>query len=145
MADGEIIQQANWITSFLNAGRFEFIALFNPMSASLTGQFAIVKGSIVDITADLPFPGMAPPTQIRISVGTQMPSSFADIMVGSQNAFHATFIAAPTGVIAEFVPSGAIINQCNAGLGAYVVNTGYLAAGCAMGPTQIFGLPVLLN
>ena len=134
MADGEIIQQANWITSFLNAGRFEFIALFNPMSASLTGQFAIVKGSIVDITADLPFPGMAPPTQIRISVGTQMPSSFADIMVGSQNAFHATFIAAPTGVIAEFVPSG-----------AYVVNTGYLAAGCAMGPTQIFGLPVLLN
>ena len=145
MADGEIVQQANWITSFLNAGRFEFIALFNPMSASLTGQFAIVKGSIVDITADLPFPGMAPPTQIRISVGTQMPSSFADIMVGSQNAFHATFIAAPTGVIAEFVPSGAIINQCNAGLGAYVVNTGYLAAGCAMGPTQIFGLPVLLN
>ena len=145
MADGEIIQQANWITSFLNAGRFEFIALFNPMSASLTGEFAIVKGSIVDITADLPFPGMAPPTQIRISVGTQMPSSFADIMVGSQNAFHATFIAAPTGVIAEFVPSGAIINQCNAGLGAYVVNTGYLAAGCAMGPTQIFGLPVLLN
>ena len=145
MADGEIIQQANWITSFLNAGRFEFIALFNPMSASLTGEFAIVMGSIVDITADLPFPGMAPPTQIRISVGTQMPSSFADIMVGSQNAFHATFIAAPTGVIAEFVPSGAIINQCNAGLGAYVVNTGYLAAGCAMGPTQIFGLPVLLN
>ena len=145
MADGEIIQQANWITSFLNAGRFEFIALFNPVSASLTGQFAIVKGSIVDITADQPFPGMAPPTQIRISVGTTMPSSFADIMVGTQNAFHATFVACPTGVIAEFVPSGAIINQCNAGLGAYVVNTGYLAAGCAMGPTQIFGLPVLLN
>ena len=145
IADGEIINQANWITSFLNAGRFEFIALFNPMSASLTGQFAIVKGSIVDITADQPFPGMAPPTQIRISVGTSMPSSFADIMVGTQNAFHATFVACPTGVIAEFVPSGAIINQCNAGLGAYVVNTGYLAAGCAMGPTQIFGLPVLLN
>ena len=50
MADGEIVQQANWITSFLNAGRFEFIALFNPMSASLTGQFAIVKGSIVDLS-----------------------------------------------------------------------------------------------
>ncbi len=26
IADGEIIQQANWITSFLNSGRFEFIA-----------------------------------------------------------------------------------------------------------------------
>ena len=145
IADGEIINQANWISSFLNSGRFEFIALFNMAATSLTGQFTMCKGAIVDITTDLPFPGVAPPTQVRISVGQQMPSSMADILAGSQNSFHATFISAPTGVIAEFVPQGAIINQCNNGLGAYVVNNGYMAVGCAAGPCQIFGLPVLLN
>ena len=145
VADGEIINQANWISSFLNSGRFEFIALFNMTATSLTGQFSMVKGCIVDITTDLPFPGVAPPTQVRISVGQQMPSSMADILAGSQNSFHATFISAPTGVIAEFVPQGAIINQCNNGLGAYVVNNGYMAVGCAAGPCQVFGLPVLLN
>ena len=145
VADGEIIQQANWITSFLNSGRFEFIALFNMTSTSLTGQFNLVKGCIVDITTDLPFPGVAPPAQVRITVGQQLPGSMADVLAGSQNCFHATFISAPTGVIAEFVPQGAIINQCNNGLGAYVVNNGYMAVGCSAGPCQIFGLPVLLN
>ena len=145
VADGEIIQQANWITSFLNSGRFEFIALFNQTATSLTGQFNLVKGAIVDITTDLPFPGVAPPAQVRITVGQQMPGSMADVLAGSQNCFHATFISAPTGVIAEFVPQGAIINQCNSGLGAYVVNSGYMAVGCSSGPCQIFGLPVLLN
>tara|TARA_B100000700_G_scaffold326544_1_gene438407 strand:+ start:2447 stop:5197 length:2751 start_codon:yes stop_codon:yes gene_type:complete len=144
IADGEIINQANWISSFLNSGRFEFIALFGA-SKSLTGQFSMVKGCIVDITTDTPFPGIAPPTQVRISVGQQFPSSMADILAGTQNSFHATFIQAPTGVIAEFVPQGAIINQCNNGLGAYVVNNGYMAVGCAAGPCQVFGLPVLLN
>ena len=145
VADGEIINQANWISSFLNSGRFEFIALFNMTATSLTGQFTMCKGAIVDITTDLPFPGVAPPTQVRISVGQTKPSSMADILAGSQNSFHATFISAPTGVIAEFVPQGAIINQCNNGLGAYVVNNGYMAVGCAAGPCQVFGLPVLLN
>ena len=145
IADGEIIQQANWITSFLNSGRFEFIALFNPTSASLTGQFNMVKGAIVDITTDLPFPAIAPPAQVRITVGQTMPGSMADVLTGSQNCFHATFITAPTGVIAEFVPQGAIINQCNNGMGAYVVNSGYLAVGCSAGPCQVFGLPILLN
>ena len=145
VADGEIIQQANWISSFLNSGRFEFIALFNATATSLTGQFNLVKGCIVDITTDLPFPGVAPPAQVRITVGQQLPGSMADVLAGSQNCFHATFISAPTGVIAEFVPQGAIINQCNSGLGAYVVNSGYMAVGCSSGPCQIFGLPVLLN
>ena len=145
IADGEIIQQANWITSFLNSGRFEFIALFNPTSSSLTGQFSMVKGAIVDITTDLPFPAIAPPAQVRITVGQTMPGSMADVLTGSQNCFHATFITAPTGVIAEFVPQGAIINQCNSGMGAYVVNSGYLAVGCSSGPCQVFGLPILLN
>ena len=144
IADGEIVNQANWITSFLNAGRFEFIALFNPFAA-LTGQFTIVKGAIVDITCDLPFPAVAPPSQVRISIGTTVPCSMADILAGSTNGLHATFIAAPTGVVAEFVPSGSIINQVVTGMSSYSTATGYTALGCAFGPTQIYGLPVLLN
>ena len=144
IADGEIVNQANFITSFLNAGRFEFIALFNPFAA-LTGQFTMVKGAIVDITCDLPFPAAAPPSQVRICIGTTVPSSMADILAGSQNALHATFVAAPTGVIAEFVPSGSLINQVVTGMASYSCATGYLAAGCGFGPCQIYGLPVLLN
>ncbi len=40
---------------------------------------------------------------------------------------------------------GAIINQVNNGIASYGVNTGFFAAGCSAGPTQIYGLPVLLN
>ena len=55
VADGEITNEANWISSFLNAGRFEFVGLFN-VFPGLIGQFSVVKGSIVDITCDVPFP-----------------------------------------------------------------------------------------
>ena len=144
IADGEIVNQANWITSFLNAGRFEFIALFNPFAA-ITGQFSLVKGAIIDITCDLPFPAVAPPTQIRMSIGQTLPATMADILAGSTNGFHATFVAAPTGVISEFVPMGTLINQVGTGMASYSVGAGYFAAGCAGGPTQIYGLPVMLN
>jgi hypothetical protein len=143
-ADGEIINEANWITSFLNTGRFEMIALFNPFSA-LSGQFTFVNGCIIDITADLPFPGAAPPTQTRMALGTTMPPSMNDVLLGSVAAAHTTFIATPTGVISEFVPTGSILNQVGAGLINYSVGTGYMAVGCGLGPNQVYGLPLLLN
>jgi hypothetical protein len=143
-ADGEIINEANWITSFLNTGRFEMIALFNPFSA-LSGQFTFVNGCIIDITADLPFPGAAPPTQTRMALGTTMPPSMNDVLLGSVAAAHTTFIATPTGVISEFVPTGSILNQVAAGLINYSVGTGYMAVGCGLGPNQVYGLPLLLN
>ena len=144
IADGEIVNQANWITSFLNAGRFEFIGLFNPFAA-LTGQFTIVKGSIIDITCDLPFPSVAPPSHVRIAIGTMVPASQVDIIAGSTAGAHAEFIAAPTGVIGEFVPQGSIVNQVVTGLSSYSVAAGYMATGCGFGPHQVYGLPLLLN
>ena len=83
VASGEITNEANWISSFLNSGRFEIVAIFNPMKA-LSGQFTFVNGAIVDITTDLPIPGLAPPTQTRICLGTSMPGSMNDIIMGSQ-------------------------------------------------------------
>jgi len=144
VADGEIVNEANWITSFLNAGRFEFIALFNPFAA-LTGQFTIVKGSIVDIVTDLPFPALAPPTQTRIAISTSVPGSMNDILAGAVSGVHNTFIAAPTGVITEFVTAGNIMNQVVTGMASYSVGAGYMATGCGFGPHQVYGLPLLLN
>ena len=144
VADGEIINEANWITSFLNAGRFEFVAIFNPFAA-LTGQFSLVKGAIVDITTDTPFPAVSPPTQTRVCISTAVPGSMNDIIAGSVSGVHNTFIAAPTGVITEFVTAGNIMNQVVSGMASYSVGTGYMAVGCGFGPNQVYGLPLLLN
>ena len=144
VADGEIINEANWITSFLNAGRFEFVAVFNPFAA-LTGQFSMVKGAIVDIATDTPFPAVAPPTQTRICISTAVPGSMNDIITGTTSGVHNTFIAAPSGVITEFVTSGNIMNQVVTGMASYSVGTGYMATGCGFGPHQVYGLPLLLN
>ena len=144
VASGEITNEANWISSFLNSGRFEIVAVFNPLKA-LSGQFTFVNGAIIDITTDRPIPGLAPPTQTRICLGTSMPASMNDIIMGSQAGVHSTFIATPTGVIAEFVPSGAILNQVATGLIHTGVGTGYMATGCGLGPHQVYGLPLLLN
>ena len=144
VADGEITNEANWITSFLNAGRFEFVALFNPFAA-LTGQFSLVKGSIVDVVTDLPFPSVSPPTHTRIAVSTYTPGSMNDILTGAISGVHNTFIAAPTGVITEFVTAGNIMNQVVTGMASYGVGAGYMATGCGFGPHQVYGLPLLLN
>ena len=144
VASGEITNEANWISSFLNSGRFEIVAVFNPLKA-LSGQFTFVCGAIVDITTDLPIPGLAPPTQTRICLGTSMPASMNDILMGSTAGVHSTFIASPSGVIAEFVPTGALLNQVATGLIHTGVGTGYMATGCGLGPHQVYGLPLLLN
>ena len=144
VASGEITNEANWISSFLNSGRFEIVAVFNPLKA-LSGQFTFVNGAIIDITTDLPIPGLAPPTQTRICLGTSMPGSMNDIIMGSTAGVHSTFIATPTGVIAEFVPTGALLNQVATGLIHTGVGTGYMATGCGLGPHQVYGLPLLLN
>ena len=144
IAQGEITNEANWISSFLNSGRFEIVAVFNPLKA-LSGQFTFVNGAIIDITTDLPIPGLAPPTQTRICLGTSMPASMNDIIMGATPGVHSTFIASPTGVIAEFVPTGALLNQVATGLIHTGVGTGYMATGCGLGPHQVYGLPLLLN
>jgi len=56
-------------------------------------------------------------------------------------------VASPTGGIGEVVTSGsgAIINQVTTGVISHGVGVGFAAFGCALGPTQIYGLPVMLN
>ena len=146
--DGEIINEANYITSFINLGRYEFIALFPfPTSPNLTGSFTYAKGSHTIITSDQPGISITPPSIIRIASGVTFPATISDVIIGSTTGNHFTFVASPTGGIAEVVTgaTGAIVNQVTTGVIAHGVTTGFAAFGCAVGPTQIYGLPVLLN
>jgi len=144
VADGEIVNEANWISSFLNAGRIETIAVFNPFAA-ITGQFNIVRGAILDVTMDIPFPSVAPPNQTRVCIGNVMPASMNDLLIGGSSGIHSTFVLSPTGVISEFVTNGANITTVVTGLLSTTLGTGFMSTGCGLGPHQVFGLPLLLN
>ena len=147
-ATGEIINEANWITSFLACGRFDIVGIFSSaLTSAVTGQYSLVKGAIVDVAMDLPFPGPTPASQIRMTVGQSGPSAMADIVTGGSPGAHMTMVATSTGGIGEIVTGGqgAIINQVTTGLVSYGVGTGLAALGAGLGPTQIYGLPVMLN
>ena len=147
-ATGEIINEANWITSFLACGRFDIVGIFSSaLTSAVTGQYSLVKGAIVDVAMDLPFPGPTPASQIRMTVGQNNPSAMADIVTGGSPGAHMTMVATSTGGIGEIVTGGqgAIINQVTTGLVSYGVGTGLAALGSGLGPTQIYGLPVMLN
>ena len=145
-AHGEIINETNWITSFLNCGRFDWIAQFQIMPV-FTGQYSIVKGTILDLTTDLPFPGITPPNQIRIGIGQTMPTAMVDLLSGSNAGMRMEMVTNPTGGIGEIVTSGygANIIQVTSGIMTHGVGTGFSSFGTALGPCQIYGLPLLLN
>lgn len=144
VADGEIINEANWITSFLNAGRMEFIAAWNPFAA-FTGSLRWTRGSVFEFVTDIPFPALAPPTLVRCTVTVTQPGTIHDLCAGSVSGVINSFIACPTGVITEFVPSGSIVSQVVAGMMHNGVGSGFMSTGCAFGPHQVYGLPLLLN
>ena len=148
VADGEITMEANWISKFLGSGELSFVNMFSlDIMPKIAGVFQMVKGSIVDACVDQPgIPPAMPPLHIRISNATTLVGGMADVVSGTTGA-HFTFVNTASGGIAEIVNAagGAIINQVNNGIASYGVNTGFFAAGCSAGPTQIYGLPVLLN
>jgi hypothetical protein len=145
-AHGEIINETNWITSFLNCGRFDWIAQFQFMPV-FTGQYSIVKGTILDLTTDLPFPGITPPNQVRIGIGMTMPTAMVDLLSGSNAGMRMEMVTNPTGGIGEIVTSGfgSNIIQVTSGIMTHGVGTGFSSFGTALGPCQIYGLPLLLN
>tara|TARA_A100001388_G_scaffold77753_1_gene55609 strand:+ start:13986 stop:16583 length:2598 start_codon:yes stop_codon:yes gene_type:complete len=148
VADGEITMEANWISKFLGSGELAFVNMFSlDVMPKVSGVFQMVKGSIVDACVDQPgIPPATPPLHIRIANATTLVGGMADVVSGTTGA-HFTFVNTSSGGIAEIVNAagGAIINQVNNGIASYGVNTGFFAAGCSAGPTQIYGLPVLLN
>lgn len=147
VADGEIDMEANWITSIVKSGHLNIINIFPSLiPPPVSGIFNIVNGSIIDLTTDVPIPAATPPIQMRISFANTNVGGMADIVLGTTGA-HFTFINTATGGIAEIVNSagGAIINQVSTGLASYGVGTGFMATGCAAGPHQVYGLPLLLN
>jgi len=147
VADGEIDMEANWITSMVKAGHLNMVNIFPSIPpVAVSGIFNIVNGSMLDLTTDVPIPGVSPPIQLRISYANTKVGGMADIILGTTGA-HMTLVKAAAGGIAELVEggAGAIINHVNTGLASYGVSTGFMATGCQAGPHQVYGLPLLLN
>lgn len=147
VADGEIDMEANWITSMVKAGHLNMVNIFPSIPpVAVSGIFNIVNGSMLDLTTDVPIPGVSPPIQLRISYANTKVGGMADIVLGTTGA-HMTLVKAAAGGIAELVEggAGAIINHVNTGLASYGVSTGFMATGCQAGPHQVYGLPLLLN
>ena len=80
-ATGEIVNEASWITSFLQCGRMDVIAIFQTMPV-FTGSYSLVNGSIVDITMDAPM-SISPSMHVRMALGTKTAAGMADIVTGS--------------------------------------------------------------
>ena len=142
---GEIVNECSWQTNLVNNVVFNMVGMLNILPG-ITGRMSIIKGPDLTMTAEVPGTSALPATQIRMSVGASLPSGMVDIVAGTSGG-HATLVACPAGGIGEFVTAGggAIVNQVTSGVASYGVGTGLFAAGCGVGPTQIYGLPLLLN
>ena len=147
VADGEIDMEANWVTTMVKAGHLNMVNIFPSVPpVAVSGIFNIVNGSMLDLTTDVPVPGVSPPIQMRISYANSKVGGMADIILGTTGE-HITLVKAAAAGIAELVEggAGAIINHVNTGLASYGVSTGFMATGCQAGPHQVYGLPLLLN
>ena len=142
---GEIVNECSWQTNLVNNVVFNMVGMLNILPG-ITGRMSIIKGPDLTMTAEVAGTSALPATQIRMSVGSSLPSGMVDIVAGTSGG-HATLVACPAGGIGEFVTAGggAIVNQVTSGVASYGVGTGLFAAGCGVGPTQIYGLPLLLN
>ena len=142
---GEIVNECAWQTNVVNNVVFNMIGMLNFLPG-ITGRLTMMKGPDLTLCAEGVGTNPLPATQIRMSVGASMPSGMVDVVAGTTGG-HATLVAAPGGGIGEFVTGagGAIVNQVTSGVISYGVGTGIAAFGCGVGPTQIYGLPLLLN
>ena len=142
---GEIVNECAWQTNLVNNVVFNMIGMLNILPG-ITGRLSIIKGTDLTMTAEVPGSSVLPAAQIRMSVGAALPSGMVDVVAGPTGG-HATLVSSPGGGIGEFVTAagGAIVNQATTGVISYGVGTGIAAFGCGVGPTQIYGLPLLLN
>ena len=142
---GEIVNECAWQTNLVNNVVFNMIGMLNILPG-ITGRLSIIKGTDLTMTAEVPGSSVLPAAQIRMSVGAALPSGMVDVVAGPTGG-HATLVSSPGGGIGEFVTAagGAIVNQATTGVISYGVGTGIAAFGCGIGPTQIYGLPLLLN
>ena len=141
---GEIVNECAWETNLVNNVVFNMIGMLNPLPG-ISGRLSIIKGADVTLTTE----GLAsalPATQVRMTVSTAQPGGIVDVVTGATGG-HGTLVTCASGGIGEFVTGGggAIINQVTSGAASYSVGTGIMSLGCAVGPCQIYGLPLLLN
>ena len=142
---GEIINECAWKTEFINNVHFSLIGMMNPIPA-LTGRLTLIKGPDITICGTGLGTSPLPAAHIRITECATIPGGIVDMVNGSAGG-HVTMVNTAAGGIGEFVNggAGAIVNNVTTGVASYNVGSGIMTVGCLGGPTQVYGLPLLLN
>lgn len=142
---GEIVNECAWQTNVVNNVVFNLIGMLNPLPA-ITGRMSLIKGADVVLTSEGTTGSVIPAMQVRMTNGIAQPCGIVDVVTGTTGG-HGTLVTTANGGIGEFVTGGggAIMNQVTSGVASYGVGTGIMSLGCSVGPTQIYGLPLLLN
>ena len=143
---GEIINECAWKSEFINNVHFGLIGMLNVNPLSMTGRLTMIKGPDITICGTGIGTSPLPAAHIRITECKTIPGGIVDIVNGTSGG-HVTMVNTAAGGIGEFCNGGqgAIVNQVTTGLASYSVGTGIMTVGCSVGPTQVYGLPLLLN
>lgn len=143
---GEIINECAWKTEFINNVHFGMIGMLNVMPAAMTGRLTMIKGPDITICGTGLGTSPLPAAHIRITECATVPGGIVDVVNGTAGG-NVAMVNTASGGIGEFVngAAGAIVNNVTTGFASYNVGTGVMTAGCSVGPTQIYGLPLLLN
>ena len=143
---GEIVNECAWETNLVNNVVFNMVAMLNPIPG-VTGRLSILKGPDITLVGEgIPGTSILPAAHVRMAVSAAQPCGVVDVITGSTGG-KATVVTTAAGGIGEFVTAagGAIVNAVTSGTIAYSVGAGIASFGCGVGPTQIYGLPLMLN
>ena len=143
---GEIVNECAWETNLVNNVVFNMVAMLNPIPG-VTGRLSILKGPDITLVGEgIPGTSILPAAHVRMAVSAAQPCGVVDVITGTTGG-KATVVTTGAGGIGEFVTAagGAIVNAVTSGTIAYSVGAGIASFGCGVGPTQIYGLPLMLN
>jgi hypothetical protein len=143
---GEIINECAWKSEFINNVHFGLIGMLNVNPLAMTGRLTMIKGPDITICGTGVGTSPLPAAHVRITECATVPGGIVDIVNGTAGG-HCTLVNTASGGIGEFVQgaTGAIINNVTTGIASYNVGTGIMTIGTSTGPTQVYGLPLLLN
>lgn len=146
---GEIINECAWETNFVNNQIYTMIGMLNPLPIAITGRLTMIKGPDVVLQSEGLTGSLLPAAYIRSVVGTTKPCGIVETMGGTVGSVRATIgvgAGVPSIITERIKGIGAITNSVlGVGTIRYGVTAGKASFGCRVGPTNIYGLPLMLN
>ena len=146
---GEIINECAWETNFVNNQIYTMIGMLNPIPIAVTGRLTMIKGPDVVLQSEGLTGSLFPAAYIRSVVGLTKPCGIVETMSGTVGSVRATIglgKGIPSIITERIKGVGAITNNVmGAGVIRYNVLAGKASFGCRVGPTNVYGLPLMLN